>query len=187
VAAGQDPRAAMEASVARQLASVEVQRAAVRAQRAAASFFATLPPAAPECDAIRPPEIEVVIDRAARREGLRPELLRAVISRESAWRPCALSSKGAQGLMQLMPETAGMLGVDDPFDPEQNVDGGARFLGYLLGRYNGNLALALAAYNAGPTAVDEAGGVPRIPETMDYVSWIIRRLTPQPAPVADPP
>lgn len=186
----------MEAAIARQLASVEVQRAAVRTQRAAASFFAVLPPVAepalsaparPACDAVRPSDIEPVIHRAAQREGLAPALLRAVISKESAWYPCALSPKGAQGLMQLMPATADMLGVNDPFDPEQNIDGGARFLGDLLGRYNGNLALALAAYNAGPGTVDEAGGVPRIPETVDYVGWIMRRVTPQPAPAADPP
>lgn len=174
----------MEASIARQLASIEVQRAAVRAQTAAASFFSTLQPVQPACEPIRPAQVSPVIDRAARREGLEPALLRAVISQESAWRPCALSRKGALGLMQLMPETAAILGVDNPFDPAQNVDGGARYLRHLLGRYDGDLALALAAYNSGPTRVDEAGGVPPIPETVEYVLSILRRLTSAPGLIA---
>ncbi len=179
-AAAQDPRAAMEASIARQRASVETQRAALRDQTAAASFFSILIPPVALCEPVRPSRIEPVIDRAARREGLAPELLRAVIAKESAWRPCALSQKGAQGLMQLMPETAAMVGVADPFDPAENVSGGARFLHYLLGRYGGDLTLALAAYNSGPSRVDAAGGVPLIPETVDYVSSILNRLTPRP-------
>jgi soluble lytic murein transglycosylase-like protein len=79
--------------------------------------------------------------------------------------------------MQLMPATAALLGVENPFDPAQNIDGGARFLRYLLERYGGDTARALAAYNAGPGRVDASGGVPRIPETMDYVSAILGRLS----------
>lgn len=177
----------MEASIARQLASIDVQRAAVRAQPAAASFFDTLRPVQQVCEPLSPSQVAPVIDRAARREGLEPALLRAVISQESAWRPCALSRKGALGLMQLMPETAASLGVDNPFDPAQNVEGGARYLKHLLGRYDGALALALAAYNSGPGLVDEAGGVPLIPETVDYVRSILSRVTPRPVRSGDAP
>lgn len=180
VAAAQDPRAVMQASIARQLAAVEAQRIAVRDQTVAASFFTTIVPPQPVCEPVPQSRIQPVIDRAARREGLTPELLRAVIAKESAWRPCALSHKGAQGLMQLMPETAAMVGVANPFDPAENVSGGARFLRYLLGKYGGDLTLALAAYNSGPSRVDAAGGVPLIPETADYVSWILNRITPRP-------
>jgi soluble lytic murein transglycosylase-like protein len=165
-AAAQDPRAPMEASIARQLASVQVQRAMVHGAAPASVF----------CDPVPAGSIEPLVASAARREGLAPDLLRAVIAKESAGKNCAVSPKGAQGLMQLMPETAALLGVDNPFDPEQNIGGGARFLRYLLGRYEGNTALALAAYNAGPGRVDASGGVPRIPETMDYVSTILGQL-----------
>ncbi|MGE5488990.1 MAG: lytic transglycosylase domain-containing protein [bacterium] len=130
----------------------------------------------PTCEPLRPSQVSPVIDRAARRQKLEPALLRAIISQESAWQPCALSRKGALGLMQLMPETAAILGVGNPFDPAQNIDGGARYLRHLLGRYDGDLALALAAYNSGPSRVDEAGGVPPIPETVEYVQSILRRL-----------
>ena len=88
------------------------------------------------------------------------ELVRAVIQVESGWNPKAVSSKGARGLMQLMPGTADMLGVDDPFDPEQNIGGGVKYLSDLTDKYNGDIEKALAAYNAGPTRVDSG----RIPE-----------------------
>jgi soluble lytic murein transglycosylase-like protein len=117
-----------------------------------------------------------MIEDAADRQGFAPDLLRAVIRKESAGYPCAVSNKGALGLMQLMPATAAMLGVNDPLDPSQNLDGGARFLGQLLSRYQGNLSLALAAYNAGPGAVDKAGGVPPYPETKNYIRDIIGAL-----------
>ncbi len=173
----QDPRAAMEASIARQLASVEVQRAAIRARAPA--------PAAAACDAVPSRKLEPMLERTAGRQGLAPDLLRAVIEQESGYRPCAVSPKGALGLMQLMPATAALLGVEDPFDPAQNLNGGARFLRYLLGRYAGDTGLALAAYNAGPARVDAAGGIPPIPETLDYVGAILRRLNiAPPAPAA---
>jgi soluble lytic murein transglycosylase-like protein len=162
----------MEAAIARQLASVQAQRAAVHGQVSSSAA----------CDPLPAPGIEPLVEQAARREGLAPGLLRAVIARESAGRACAVSRKGAQGLMQLMPETAALLGVADPFDPAQNIDGGARFLRYLLGRYAGSTALALAAYNAGPARVDASGGVPPIPETIDYVGAILAAITPPAAP-----
>jgi soluble lytic murein transglycosylase-like protein len=114
-----------------------------------------------------------------------------MIGQESAFRPCAVSAKGAEGLMQLMPETAAELGVADPFDPRQNLDGGARFLKQLLDKYKGDLPQALGAYNAGPKTVDESGGVPDLQETREYVDAILAKagLKPaeQPAKPADAP
>ena len=98
-----------------------------------------------------------------------PALVRAVIEAESNWNPRARSHKGAGGLMQLIPTTAQRFGAYDVFNPQQNVDAGTKYLKTLLQRYNGNLDLALAAYNAGEGAVDRAHGVPPIRETRDYV------------------
>lgn len=114
-----------------------------------------------------------VVDSAARRNRLDPALLDAVIAQESGFRPDAVSSAGAVGLMQLMPDTARELGVSDPFDAGQNVEGGAKYLRSLLDRYNGRLDLALAAYNAGPGAVDRFGGIPPYAETQRYVASIM--------------
>jgi len=134
------------------------------------------------CEPVSETDLAPIVLDAARREGLEPRLLTAVIEQESAFRPCAVSEKGAQGLMQLMPATAEQLGVRDPFDIQQNIGGGARFLKELLTRYTGDLSLALGAYNAGPTKVDQAGGVPAIPETTNYVREILCKL----AAPADP-
>lgn len=186
----QKARAAVEQSVQRQREAVEKQRASVRAQQGAptpsAPFF-TAPWTAPliavalpaperECDPVPPEQIGPLVERIAQREGLTPDLLRAVIEKESAYLPCAVSSKGAQGLMQLMPGTAADLGVGNPFDAKENLDGGARFLRQLLDRYGGSLVLALGAYNAGPRRVDSLGRLPLFPETVNYVSDILGKL-----------
>ena len=114
------------------------------------------------------------IRRAASRYKLSEELLHAVMAVESGFRPDAVSSKGAMGLMQLMPGTAKDMYVRDAMSPEQNIEGGARYLRVLANRYDGDLVKTLAAYNAGPEAVDRARGVPRYAETQEYVDRVLR-------------
>lgn len=113
------------------------------------------------------------IREIAARHGVAADLVEAVIRVESAFNPRAVSNKGAQGLMQLMPRTASSLGVRDVFDPRENIDGGVRHLRYLLDKYPGNVSLALAAYNAGEKAVDQYGGIPPYAETQQYVQKIL--------------
>ena len=113
--------------------------------------------------------LEQLVQTIATRHNVDPALVRAVIQVESGGNPAAVSRKGAMGLMQLMPETAMQMGVTNVFSPQDNLEAGVRHLRELLVRYHGDLDKALAAYNAGTGAVDRAGGVPRIPETRDYV------------------
>src|SRR5579871_6718809 len=117
------------------------------------------------------PMVETV-DRIARQVRISPQLVHSVIQAESNYDPRAVSPKGAQGLMQLIPATARRFGVSDAFDPEDNIQGGARYLKYLLGLYHGDETLALAAYNAGEGAVARYGGVPPYAETRDYVAKV---------------
>jgi len=112
---------------------------------------------------------EKLVREAAERHRVDPALIPAVIQTESNWNSVALSRKGAGGLMQLIPTTAQRFGATDLFNPQQNIDAGVRYLKTLLERYNGNLDLALAAYNAGEGAVDRAHGIPAFRETRDYV------------------
>ena len=177
-----NPAEAMQESLAKQRLSIQKQLHSVTHS----SFF-TLPPPEPlltgnipadvpavACDPLPEDQLKPLIEEAARRESVQPDLLRTVIRQESGAHPCAVSPKGAQGLMQLMPATSTELGVADPFDPRQNIQGGARLLKQLLTRYAGDVTKALAAYNAGPGRVDQAGGaVPAIPETIRYVSSIL--------------
>lgn len=118
-----------------------------------------------------------LVDRVARVHRVEPELLHAVIAAESGYASRAVSSRGAQGLMQLMPATARDYGVTDPFDPLQNLDAGARHLRRLLDRFGQDTSLALAAYNAGPEAVARhRGRIPPYAETMAYVPRVLNRL-----------
>jgi len=114
------------------------------------------------------------IREAAARYGVPEKLVRAVIRAESSFNPRAVSRKGARGLMQLMPETASMLGVTNSFDPRQNIDGGVRQLRGLIDRFGNDLPLALAAYNAGERAVVSHRGIPPFPETREYVERVLR-------------
>src|SRR5437870_66248 len=120
-------------------------------------------------------DFERLVAEAARHHGLDPALVRAVVGVESGFQPQAVSPKGAQGLMQLMPATARDLGVADPFDPAANLDGGSRYLSSLVARYDGDLTKALAAYNAGMGAVARHGGVPPYTETRNYVRKVLGR------------
>jgi soluble lytic murein transglycosylase-like protein len=120
-----------------------------------------------------PSAFDELIAAAAQRHGLDQALLKAVVQTESNFSPYAMSRTGAKGLMQLMDNTARQLGVVDSFDPAQNLDAGACFLRQLLDRYGGDETLALAAYNAGPSAVDRWGGIPPYRETLAYVPRVL--------------
>lgn len=175
----------MEKAAARQRAAAQAQTAPVPE----GSFFsagwsgpAMLPPPVPACPAAPESGYEPMIREAAVRHQLNPELIKAVIDQESGFEPCAISEKGAMGLMQLLPGTAELLKTQDPFDPAQNIEAGASYLKQMLGRFKGDLRLALAAYNAGPEKVDSANpAVPDIPETVDYVDRIVNALHGAPA------
>ncbi len=118
-------------------------------------------------------EIRKLADHYAAKKHVPPALVKAVIEAESNFNPLAVSPKGAKGLMQLMPSVIKDLGVQDPFDPNQNIDAGVSLLKDLLGEYNGDYTKALAAYNAGRRAVNEKGGIPDYPETREYVKKVI--------------
>jgi len=176
-AAAQNSSDSMRAAIEKQRAAIAVQREAVRKQVEQLKLPPLITPAdAPTCDPLAEADAKKMTEAAAKANDLAADLLRAVIQQESNFYPCAVSSKGAQGLMQLMPATVEEYAVKDPFDAAASLDGGARYLKKLIGKYNGDLGLALAAYNAGPGAVDEAHGIPDIPETRNYVDTILRSL-----------
>jgi len=152
----------------------------------AVGFKTTRPADAPTGGDARPTYDDLISEHAAN-NGVQPALVRAVIQVESGFNPSAISVKGAMGLMQLMPDTAAELGVFKPFDPEENIRGGVTYLRRLLDRYDGNEELALAAYNAGPAAVDRYGRrVPPYRETRNYVQKI-RNTSPVSVAPSGPP
>ena len=185
-ALAQNAREAMQAAMEKQRASVAAQREAVKKQAELAGPGPLQMPQIdelepePACEPIADPMVAPLIDGAAKAEKVQPELLRAVIRQESRFYPCAVSEHGAKGLMQLMPDTISLLGVKDPFDAKQSIDAGAKYLKQMIDRYQGDLAKALGAYNAGPITVDEAKGVPDIPETRRYVDAILESLGKKP-------
>jgi soluble lytic murein transglycosylase-like protein len=122
------------------------------------------------------PPFGAIVERVAAEQSLPAELLHSVIQVESNYNPGAVSPKGAQGLMQLMPGTARRFGVPDSFDPVENIQGGAKYLKYLLDLYKGDYPRALAAYNAGEKAVAKFGGIPPYVETQNYVTQVQRRV-----------
>ncbi len=118
-------------------------------------------------------DIESMILQSAKKYGVDPRLVSAVAETESNYRPDAVSSAGAVGVMQLMPETASSLGVQNIYDPSQNIDGGVKYLKEMLSDFNGDVRKAVAAYNAGPQAVKEYNGVPPYAETQNYVNKVL--------------
>jgi soluble lytic murein transglycosylase-like protein len=189
VAEAQSGVAGQAAAVSAMQASIEKQKTAVKAQVGgggpADAFFSvpwtgpasiTPPTLVPACNAMQENEIRPLINEAGKSQGVEPDLVFAVMKRESAFYPCALSDKGAIGLMQLLPEVAQQFGAD-PLDPKQNIHAGTQYLKQLLTRYKGDLKLTLAAYNAGPQRVDADKKVPDIPETTAYVDAILKDLT----------
>jgi len=179
-------------SVRKQAASAAGSNAGGSAAAAPADSFFTVPwptslvmPGA-DCDPMPQKDLDTLIRDASQREKLKPDLIKAVITQESGAKPCAVSAKGAMGLMQLMPEVAEQMHVADPFDPKESVDAGVKLLKQLIDKYKGNTTLALSAYNAGEKRVDQAGGIPDIPETQNYVKSISREAGAVPAS-SDPP
>ena len=183
------PPQTMESALARQRASINKQVESLKKINPEAFPITRLPGEEPppplpsgdlpkqvSCFSVPRQNIDPVVDLAASNAGVSAQLVRAVIMQESAFNPCAVSSKGAQGLMQLMPATARDFGVVNPFDPKQNVEAGASLLRQLLDKYSGDVALALSAYNAGPARVDKDRKVPAITETMNYVRSIQNML-----------
>jgi soluble lytic murein transglycosylase-like protein len=183
-----------ESAIVRQQRSIAIQQQSVERQRAATGQLPTgtpsarpafaadpgepsqLPPAA--CAPVSPMVLESVVQSAAAAYRVAPNLINAVIRQESGGYPCAVSGKGAMGLMQLMPATAVSMGASEPFDVQQNVLAGTRLLADLMQRYQGDMNRVLGAYNAGTAAVDRSGGMPPFPETLDYVHSILDQIKP---------
>ncbi len=185
------PVAMQRQSVAAMQPSLATQRASIAKQvgdRSSESFFLLGPPSQSDlvpvlvsesdCEPLPASQLDPLIEGAAKQQDLQPELLRSMVNQESGARPCAVSPKGAMGLMQLMPATAAQLGVKEPFDPKENLNAGAWFFKQLLTIYD-DLPLALGAYNAGPGKVNAIDGIPAIPETKDYIQKILSAVPPK--------
>jgi soluble lytic murein transglycosylase-like protein len=180
------PAKALPSAMEKQSAAVAAQRLAVKQQHDSVVPWMLATPrtdaasggeaAAQDCDPISDPELTPLIASAAQQHRVEPKLLRGVIEQESGFHACAVSAKGAMGLMQLMPAVVQNLNVDDAFDPKQNIEAGATYLRQLLDKYNDDIKLVLAAYNAGPNSVDLTGGIPDIKETRDYVEGVIKKM-----------
>lgn len=147
---------------------------AVRERTPAESVMADAPSSNHDGDIMRRGAISDIVRNYAARHRIPPALINAVIEVESSFNPRAVSPRGAMGLMQLMPDVAASLGVEDPFEPEENIRGGVALLRRLLDKYGGDYTRALAAYNAGEGAVDRSGGIPDFPETRNYVNRVMR-------------
>jgi soluble lytic murein transglycosylase-like protein len=169
------PPETFQSAMEKQRASIALQRETVRKQMELAVRSQEDETAA-DCPPIADPELTPMIESAAKQHQVEPKLIRSVIEQESAFHACAISSKGAKGLMQLMPATIDQFKVDDAFDPQQNIEAGATYLRQLMDKYKGDLKLALAAYNSGPATVDKTGAVPDIKETQDYVEGVMKKL-----------
>src|SRR5579871_5771447 len=173
-------RQAMAASLEKQRVSVQRQTKAAAATVAGTQVRWRVTDAAarpePACDPVAQPELDKMVDEAAHDQQVEPALVREVARQESSFYPCAVSPKGAAGLMQLMPETQAQFQVQDPMDPRESLNAGAKLLKQLIDRYHGDLTLALSAYNAGASKVDQSLSIPSITETKQYVADILGRL-----------
>ncbi len=134
---------------------------------------------APPTPRVAPAELNEIVDRIASQQGVEAPLVHSVILAESNYNTTAVSPKGAQGIMQLIPSTARRFGVSNTFDAADNIQGGVRYLRFLLDYYHGDYTKSIAAYNAGEAAVDKYDGVPPFPETLGYVRTVARNLTAQ--------
>jgi soluble lytic murein transglycosylase-like protein len=182
-------RLAMTDAISRQQESLFAQRASLKRQMGDATFgaflgttfYGTLPApvyavAPSACPPLDPDTREALISTAARSAAIDPDLLRAVMHRESGYRPCAVSGKGALGIMQLMPSTLAQFHVSDPWNPAQSIRAGASLLRDLLDRYQGDLRQTLAAYNAGAGRVDKSDPESYPEETKNYITGILSEL-----------
>ena len=171
-------RRAMAPSLEQQQRSVQQQMQSLGRNRPAVFWTAPVSaiPLDRDCNPLRESELEPLIAASALEQNIDPQLVREVARQESAFYPCAVSPKGAAGLMQLMPQTQAQFSVRDAFDPSESLRAGTRLLAQLLARYHGNLDLVLSAYNAGIARVDPIQRIPAIPETQQYVREILQRL-----------